>query len=103
MASMIYDLLIITLFNSPLHSNSGSFVAFRAVLVKNIPWVKNDHRYIPLIAMHRGATNVREVIVRHSVRKFGQSKYDPIKKLVIGIPEVISFLIRLKRGYYNKF
>lgn len=101
MASMIYDLLITMLFNSPLHSNSGSFVAFKAEFVKNIPWVKNDHRYIPLIAMHRGALNIREVIVQHSNRKFGQSKYDPVKKLIKGIPEVIFFLIRLKRGYYN--
>ena len=100
-ASLLYDLLIISLFDTPLHSNSGSYVAFRARLVKGLPWRKNDHRYLPLIAIHRDAQNVSEVIVRHRERQFGESKYNPLRKVVLGIPEVISFILRLKRGVYN--
>ena len=100
-ASLLYDLLIISLFDTPLHSNSGSYVAFRANLVKGLPWRKNDHRYLPLIAIHRNAKNVSEVIVTHRERQFGESKYNPLRKVVLGVPEVIAFIIRLKRGVYD--
>jgi glycosyltransferase involved in cell wall biosynthesis len=101
-ASALFDLVILTLFNSPLHSNTGSFVAFRAEVVKDLPWYKNDHRYLPLIAMYRGATRVREVFVRHRARKYGRSKYGRYRKIVLGIPEVIWFLIRLRLGRYRQ-
>jgi len=100
-ASLVYDMIILLLFNSPLHSNSGSYIAFKADLVKNIPWHKNDHRYIPLIAMRRGAKNIREVFVRHGERKWGESKYKPVKKLIFGIPEVFLFLFRYLTGVYD--
>lgn len=100
-ASGFYDLMILLLFNSPLHSNSGSYIAFKTKFVRNIPWQKNDHRYIPLIVMKRGAIDIREVFVSHSERKYGDSKYQPLRKLVLGIPEVFRFLIRYINGYYN--
>lgn len=100
-ASGIYDLIILTLFNSPLHSNAGSFVAFKTSLVKNIPFHKNDHRYLPLIAMRRGAENISEVFVRHNERQFGKSKYNPFLKLILGIPEVFIFLWRYIHGTYD--
>lgn len=101
LASGLYDLLIVLLFNFPLHSNTGSYVLFKADLVKNIPWKKNDHRYLPLIAIRRGAKNIGEVFVKHGIRKYGESKYKPFKKIIFGIPEVILFLIRYLRGYYD--
>jgi len=100
-ASGVYDLLILVLFNSPLHSNSGSYVAFKSELVKNIPFRKNDHRYLPLIAIKRGAKNISEVFVRHNQRKYGKSKYHPITKLIFGIPEVLRFLFRYIIGIYD--
>jgi len=101
LASGVYDLLILALFDSPFHSNSASYVAFKSKLVKNIPWRNNDHRYIPLIVMKRGAKMVNEVVVRHNARKFGESKYQPFKKLIFGIPEILLFLIRYSRGEYD--
>jgi len=100
-ASMAYDMLILLLFNSPLHSNTGSYVCFKTEYVKNIPWHKNDHRYIPLIAMKRGAKNISEVFVKHRERKYGESKYKAIRKLFLGIPEVIRFLFRYLRNIYD--
>lgn len=100
-ASMLYDLLILALFETPLHSNSGSYVAFRTKLVQDLPWKKNDHRYLPLIAIHRGAENISEVIVSHSDRKGGVSKYNPATKVIKGVPEVLLFLLRLRFGHYN--
>ncbi|BBO88332.1 glycosyltransferase [Desulfosarcina ovata] len=100
-ASMVYDLLVLLLFNSPLHSNSGSYVAFRADLVKNIPYRRNDHRYLSLIAMRRGAKRIGEVFVRHNERQWGVSKYRSIKKVILGIPEVIMFMGRYLLGVYD--
>jgi glycosyltransferase involved in cell wall biosynthesis len=101
LASGIYDLLILALFNSPLHSNSGSYVAFKADLVKNIPFRNNDHRYLPLIAMRRGANNISEVFVKHNERQWGKTKYHPVKKVILGVPEVFFFLFRYKLGIYD--
>jgi glycosyltransferase involved in cell wall biosynthesis len=97
----IYDLMILALLDSPLHSNSGSYVAFKADLVQNVPLRKGDHRYLPIIAMRRGAKNIAEVLVRHGERKWGKSKYNTFKKVVFGIPEVFLFLIRYKLGIYD--
>ena len=67
-----------------------------------ITWRKNDHRFLPLIAIRRGARNVREVIVRHGERVYGVSKYSPMAKIIKGIPEVILFLIRLRMSLYDR-
>lgn len=101
-ASIVYDLIILVLFDTPLHSNSGSFVGFKSELIKDIPWKKNDHRYLPLIAYRRGAKKIGEIIVRHNNRIYGKSKYSPFKKLIFGFPEVFFFLVRLYYGHYDK-
>ena len=101
-ASMVYDMIILILYDTPLHSNSGSYIAFHAELVKNISLQKNDHRYLPLIAIRRGAENISEVIVTHRKRKYGHTKYPTFRKIAMGIPELIFFLIRLQAGYYDK-
>lgn len=100
-ASGVYDLLILLLTNSPLHSNSGSYVCFKTKYIKEIPFKKNDHRYLPLITMARGAENISEVFVRHNSRQFGESKYNPLRKVILGIPEVLMFSWRLKVNYYK--
>ncbi len=100
--STLYDLLILILFNTPLHSNSGSFVAFKREYVKNLPWYKNDHRYLPIIAIHRGASNISEVFVMHRERKYGNTNYPKYRKIILGVFEVILFMLRLKSGRYKK-
>lgn len=101
LASYVYDFLVVLIFNSPLHANSGSFVGFRADLVRGLDFKKNDHRYLPLIAMRRGARNIREVFVRHGQRRFGESKYQPLPKLLLGFFEVWRLFFRIKTGYYD--
>ena len=102
LTSYIYDILVVLFFNSPLHANSGSFVGFRSDLVKNINFKKGDHRYLPLIAIRRGAVNIREVFVRHRSRQYDESKYNPLKKLFFGFFEVWRLFFRLASGYYDK-
>jgi dolichol-phosphate mannosyltransferase len=100
LASYIYDILVLLFFNSPLHANSGSFLAIQSNYVKNIVFKNNDHRYLPLIAMSRGAKNVAQVIVSHNKRIGGRSKYSPVRKLLCGLYELMCVLFRIKRGYY---
>ncbi|MCA9694383.1 MAG: glycosyltransferase family 2 protein [Myxococcales bacterium] len=100
-AAALYDIGILMLFDTPLHSNSGSFVALKTSLMQDIPWRPNDHRYLPLIAIRRGAQNISEVIVRHRPRLHGQSHYKIYKKLTLGAFEVMRFIVRLRRGYYD--
>ena len=90
------------LYNSPLTMHSGSFIAFKSKFVKDIPFKKNDHRYLPLIAISRGASNIREIVVSHNERKYGNSNYSIFKKIILGIPELILFLVRMKFGFYKK-
>ena len=100
--SIFYDFLMVLLFDSPLYTNTSSFVAFRARFVNNIAFKKNDHRYLPIIAMHRGAENLKEVIIASRERKFGESKYKNLQKVIRGLPEVIGFVVRMMTGYYGR-
>jgi glycosyltransferase involved in cell wall biosynthesis len=100
-ASFVYDRIIILLFDTPLRATSGSFVGFKTDLIKNIPFHKNDHRYLPLIAIRRGADPVGDVAVRHRSRQFGVSKYKPVQKLALGTPELLMLLVRIYRGVYG--
>ena len=101
LSSFLYDLLIRIFCDSPLYTNSGSFVAFKTNYVKNLPWNKNDHRYLPLIVMQRGGKKVTEVKVNHRERKYGQTSYPKLIKIIFGPLEVIKFIIKLKIGKYN--
>lgn len=101
LASFVYNFLVVLIFNSPLDMNSGSFVGFKAELVKKVNFKKNDHRYMPLIAVCRGAKDIREITVRHGERRFGVSKYHPLTKLLFGFFEVWFLFFRIKIGYYD--
>jgi len=101
-STALYNLIIIMLYNSPLTMHSGSFIAFKSEFVKDIPFKNNDHRYLPLIAINRGANNIREIIVSHNERIYGSSNYSLLKKVLLGIPELIFFLVRLRFGFYRK-
>jgi glycosyltransferase involved in cell wall biosynthesis len=100
-ATNAYDFVTSRMFHTELHSNSGSFIAFKAALIKNIPFRHNDHRYLPLIAIRRGANPTGSVDVRHGARRYGSSKYSLARKLLTAAPEVLRFYLRYYRGYYD--
>ena len=99
--SHIYDIIVLTLYNSPLYTNSGSFVAFKTKYVQNLPWFKNDHRYLPLIVIHRGGKKITEVMTRHRLRKHGKSNYPKFKKIIFGPFEIMRFILRLRTDKYD--
>ena len=101
MVSILYDALMVLMLDSPLHTNTSSFIAFKTEFVRGIKFKKNDHRYLPLIAINKGALKIREIVVSHRERKYGTTKYKNSHKIFFGMIETISFLIRLKSGYYN--
>jgi len=99
--STIYNKTMKFLLNVNLDVFTSSFVAFKTSYLKNLPWFHNDHRYLPAILILRGANQVTEVDIKHLKRKYGNSKYSLIKKITLGIPEVLLFLLRFKFGFYN--
>jgi glycosyltransferase involved in cell wall biosynthesis len=101
LATTLYDILVMMLFDSPFHTNSSSFVLFKAKWVKGVTLENNDHRYLPLIALSRGASRLREVVVTNRDRRHGQSKYGYYAKFLKGIPELLKFLVRLRRDEYS--
>jgi len=101
MVSMLYDALMVLMINSPLHTNTSSFIAFKSDFIKGIRFKKNDHRYLPLIAINRGAYKISEIVVKHRDRKYGATKYNNLHKIIFGTIETGFFLFRIKSGYYN--
>jgi glycosyltransferase involved in cell wall biosynthesis len=101
-ASRIYNLLMLLLFNSPVMDAASNFTAFRSKFVKKLPLRGNDHRYIIPIAMRRGARKIGEIIVEHKGRRHGKSKYKTIPKYIKGFPEMFIAFVRLHSGYYDK-
>ena len=101
LACILYDLFVVILFDSPLHTNSSSFLAIKTKFLKGVDFKKNDHRYFPLIAMNRGAFSIKELVVENRDRLYGTSKYKNFYKVLFGIPEVVRLFVRLKMGYYK--
>jgi glycosyltransferase involved in cell wall biosynthesis len=100
--SAAFDMLVQVFVNSPLHAHSGSFVAFRADLVKGVRLYRNDHRYLPLIALRRGVGEATEVITRHRDRKHGTSHYRLVTKVCSGVIDSALFSCRVILGLYDR-
>jgi hypothetical protein len=99
--TLAFDIIVNLYFRTKLKSNSGSFIAFKAEYLKNLKLIENDHRYLPLIAMNRGAIKILTIDVDHQKRLYGKSKYSVYTKMAQGIPEVIRLIRRLKSNYYK--
>ena len=99
--TLFYDTITTIIFETGLKSNSASFVGFSSHLVKNISFKNNDHRYLPLICLQRGAKKFCGIDVKHSTRKKGKSKYNNINKCLFGFIEFVFFYLRYRQGYYK--
>ena len=58
-----------------LHDFNCGLKAYRKEVVKTIEVVGEMHRYIPVLAAHKGFTKIDEQIVQHQARKYGKTKF----------------------------
>jgi undecaprenyl-phosphate 4-deoxy-4-formamido-L-arabinose transferase len=99
-SSKAYNFMMRCLFGSPCADCGSNFTLFRTHLVKGIPMVANDHRYLIPLAMRKGARRITEVAIGHRERSSGQSKYSTFKALPAAT-ELVAFCWRLRSGVYD--
>ncbi len=58
----------------PIKDNGCSLKAYRAAVMKSLPFYSEMHRFIPALLSLSGA-RVKQVKVKHHARQFGESKY----------------------------
>ena len=98
----IYDFILSIFIRKKLKSFRSEYTAYKKSYLSSLPKFKNDHRYLCPIAIYRGAYKHTEVFLEHKDRKYGQSKYNLLPKIIFGVIEVFIFIFRLKFGYYDK-
>ena len=96
--SIIANALISRVTGVPIHDFGCTLKAYRREVLENVQLYGEMHRFIPALASWVGGT-VDEVVVRHSPRKFGKSKYglSRIVRVVLDL-FTVSFLLRYSRS-----
>lgn len=72
--SKIANWLIGKVTGVPIKDNGCSLKAYRAKVIKSMPFYSEMHRFIPALLSISGA-RVEQVKVKHHARQFGESKY----------------------------
>ncbi len=78
-----------------LHDFNCGLKAYRKEVVKNIEVYGEMHRYIPVLAAQEGFTAIKEQVVQHQARKYGETKFG-LSRFINGFLDLItlSFLHR---------
>ena len=100
--TFVYDLLISILIGTKLKTYSSSMVCFKTKYLSKKKLKYNDHRYLPIIAIHNGIKKIKVFSVMHRPRLHGYTKYAMFRKIVFAFPEFLYFYYRLKKGFFNK-
>jgi glycosyltransferase involved in cell wall biosynthesis len=84
--SIIANRIIGRITGVPIKDNGCSLKAYRAEIIKSVPFYSDMHRFIPAMASLAG-TRVAEIKVNHRARKYGVSKYgiSRIYKVIIDL------------------
>jgi len=92
--SIIANRIIGRITGVPIKDNGCSLKAYRAGIIKSVPFYSDMHRFIPAMASLAG-TKIAEIKVNHRARKYGVSKYgiSRIYKVIIDLL-VIKTLLR---------
>jgi len=94
-SSKIFNLLVIrTLFGVPFHDLNSGLKLYRAEVARALMLYGGMHRFIPLILSDMGY-RVAEVPVSHRERKYGRSKYSPLKMLSAS-PDLLTTFFLMK-------
>ena len=78
-----------------LHDFNCGLKAYRKEVVKSIEVYGEMHRYIPVIAAHEGFKVIKEQVVQHQARKYGETKFG-FSRFINGFLDLVtlSFLHR---------
>ena len=71
--------------------------AYRSEVVKTIDIYGEMHRYIPVLAVNAGFTNIVEKVVIHQARKYGKTKFG-MERFVNGFLDLITIWFISKFG-----
>ena len=96
--SKIANKLISWTLRSNIHDHGCSLRIFRRQLFKDINLYGETHRFIPVLAIHKGA-KVMEMEVNHHSRKFGKTNYSLFRTFRV-LCDLAS--IKFIGGYQNK-
>lgn len=77
-----------------LHDMNCGFKCYRGDLARSLRIYGDQHRFIPVFAVHRGF-RVAEIEVRHHPRRHGQSKYG-VSRLAKGFLDLGTVLLRTR-------
>ena len=77
-----------------LHDFNCGFKAYKAEVAKSLDLYGQLHRYIPVMARNKGY-RIGEIPVHHRKRKFGRSKYGPIR-FVNGFLDLLTVMMLTK-------
>jgi glycosyltransferase involved in cell wall biosynthesis len=94
-SSRIFNRLMIRLlFGSSFKDMNSGLKLYRAEAARGLPLYGGMHRFIPLIASEMGY-RVAECPVRHKERKYGASKYSPLK-ILTEMPDLLTVFFLIK-------
>ncbi len=88
--SKLYNFTVSRLSGIPIHDFNCGLKAYTRKVVKNIELYGEMHRYIPVLAKHKGFS-CTEKVVQHRARVYGESKYG-IKRLFTGYLDLFTVL-----------
>ena len=77
-----------------LHDFNCGFKAYKAEVAKSLDLYGQLHRYIPVMARNKGY-RIGEIPVHHRKRKFGKSKYGPVR-FVNGFLDLLTVMMLTK-------
>lgn len=87
--SKIYNATARKVTGIQLHDMNCGLKAYRNEVVKNIEVYGEMHRYIPYLAKNAGYSNIGEKVVKHHIRKFGESKFG-LERFINGYLDLMS-------------
>lgn len=94
-ASRLFNRLTVRLlFGSSFKDMNSGLKLYKAAVARELQLYGGMHRFIPLIATEMGY-RVAECPVRHNERKYGSSKYSPVK-ILTEMPDLLTVFFLIK-------
>ncbi|MCK5491129.1 MAG: glycosyltransferase family 2 protein [Candidatus Pacebacteria bacterium] len=93
-SSKFFNFITSRLSRVKLHDFNCGFKAYKSEVAKNLDLYGQLHRYIPVMARNQGY-KIGEIPVHHRKRKFGKSKYGPIR-FINGFLDLLTVMMLTK-------